>query len=126
MRVKVADVLSSPRPVNGGAPQGSCAGVQMYSGVTDDIDSNLPEPDILGSNLRATDPDWSFVDHQPQQLPSLMLAENITDHSGPICFISSLAFPSALTLGTEGDLPGIVTWRAFTTPGTGAPITGPP
>ena len=41
-------------------------------------------------------------------------------------FFSSLAFPSALTLGTEGDLPGIVTWRAFTTPGTGAPITGPP
>ena len=38
----------------------------------------------------------------------------------------SLAFPSALTLGTSGDLPGIVTWRAFTTPGTGAPITGPP
>ena len=37
-----------------------------------------------------------------------------------------LAFPSALMLGTEGDLPGIVTWRAFTTPGTGAPITGPP
>ena len=38
----------------------------------------------------------------------------------------SLAFPSALTLGTLGDLPGIVTWRKFTTPGTGAPITGPP
>ena len=41
-------------------------------------------------------------------------------------FFSSLAFPSALTLGTQGDLPGIVTWRAFTTSGTGAPITGPP
>ena len=41
-------------------------------------------------------------------------------------FFSSLAFPSTLTLGTEGELPGIVTWRAFTTPGTGAPITGPP
>ena len=31
MRVKVADTLSSPRRVNGGAPQGSCAGVQIYT-----------------------------------------------------------------------------------------------
>ena len=30
MRVKVDDQLSSPRAVNGVAPQGSCAGVQMY------------------------------------------------------------------------------------------------
>ena len=31
MRVKVSEVLSSPSCVNGGAPQGSSAGVQMYS-----------------------------------------------------------------------------------------------
>ena len=43
-----------------------------------------------------------------------------------LLFFSSLVFPSALTLGIWGDLPGIVTWGAFTTPGTGAPITGPP
>ena len=48
----------------------------------------------------------------------------LSHHPQP--FFSFLVFPSALTLGTEGDLPGIVTWRAFTTPGTGAPITGPP
>ena len=47
-------------------------------------------------------------------------------HDDFLLFFLSLAFPSALMLGTEGDLPGIVTWRAFTTPGTGAPITGPP
>ena len=37
-----------------------------------------------------------------------------------------LVFPSALTLRTWGDPPGIIPWWTFTTPGTGAPLTGPP
>ena len=41
MRVKVSDELSSPRPVNGGAPQGSCAGLQMYTVGIDDM-AKLP------------------------------------------------------------------------------------
>ena len=47
MRVKVGETLSSPRPVNGGAPQGSCAGVQIYTVGTDDVDADVPPVDVL-------------------------------------------------------------------------------
>ena len=39
-----------------GGPQGSCAGVQMYSVGTDDVDD--------ASSLRDR-PDWSRVEHPP-------------------------------------------------------------
>ena len=57
MRVKVADALSSPRNVNGGAPQGSCAGVQIYTVGTDSIDSNLPliQPLVLDDDPQLPD-----------------------------------------------------------------------
>ena len=48
MRVKVGEFLSPLRPVNGGAPQGSCAGVQLYSVGTDDIDDEIPVPEPRG------------------------------------------------------------------------------
>ena len=44
MRVKVGDTLSTPRPVNGGVPQESCAGIQMYTVGIDDMDANIPPP----------------------------------------------------------------------------------
>ena len=44
MRVRVADSVSSSRPVNGGASQGSCAGVQIYTVGTGNIDTGLSPP----------------------------------------------------------------------------------
>ena len=68
MRVKVSGVLSSPWAVNGGAPQGSCTGVQMYSVGTDDIDGGLPEPPMLRTQEIGSNPEWSFVRHDPRAL----------------------------------------------------------
>ena len=89
---------------------------------------------IQAQQVKRTCPALSPLTHQSQPRTVTIYIFNV-DHRSTVCdgksgllyaFFSSLAFPSALTLGTEGDLPGIVTWRAFTTPGTGAPITGPP
>ena len=78
MRVKVSDVLSSPRPVNGGAPQGSCAGVQIYAVGTDNIDADLPPPPVINVDEESApeEPSWSFVEHQPRPLDE-------TNTSGP-------------------------------------------
>ena len=55
MRVGVGrKTVSSPRPVNGGAPQGSCAGVQMYTVGINDVDSGLEDPQALGSPTGAS------------------------------------------------------------------------
>ena len=54
MRVCVGETLSTPRPVNGGAPQGSCAGEQMYTVGINDIDAGLDQPQPLRSPTEPT------------------------------------------------------------------------
>ena len=73
MRLKVGETLSSTRPVNGGAPQGSCAGVQIYSVGTDNMDEDLVAPSTLGDrSLPQCLPDWSLVEHRPRPLEDSM------------------------------------------------------
>ena len=67
----------------------------------------------------------NFENERTTQMRYSLICKNRPENTHGYAFFS-LAFLSALTLGTEGDLPGIATWRAFTTPGTGALITGPP
>ena len=64
MRVKVGSTLSSPRMINGGAPQGSCAGVQMYTVGTDDVGDGLVWVE------QQQDLGWSTVEHNPRALSS--------------------------------------------------------
>ena len=64
MRVKVAQELSRTRQVNRGARQGSCAGVQMDTVGTDDIDDGIAEPEPLRGSP-AHNPDWSHSEHRP-------------------------------------------------------------
>ena len=92
MRLKVSETLSPPQSVNGGAPQGSCAGVQMYTVGTDDIDEAMPDPPPL-TLAPAPGPDWSFIDHPPQPLDSLTTVGPRTDNT------SVASRPADLSLG---------------------------
>ena len=82
MRVKVGDVLSVPRPVNGGAPQGSCAGVQMYAVGIDDMDTGLPQPNAL-VEPRALPPDLLSTDDEAAGRPRVPRPFSSSSSGGP-------------------------------------------
>lgn len=108
MRVKVAEVLSGPRPVNGGAPQGSCAGVQMYSVGTDDIDEGVE----LFSEKDNVNLEWSVVDRRPRALSSSSGSTNVEPIPGPSGlqqFPTAAEYgspPSSVALFLMGDVAG--------------------
>ena len=105
--MKVADTLSDPRPVNGGAPQGSCAGVQMYSVGTDDIEEGALARERV-------DPDWSFIRHHAGGRPVSSSSDEYspiadTNTAGPSSHSdesrhSRASVSSASTQGTDDPL----------------------
>ena len=83
MRVQVDDVLSSPKAVNGGAPQGSCVGVQIYAVGTGCIEAGLPDLEILFHESVREDPDWSRVHHLPRALEEMNEASESEQAGSP-------------------------------------------
>ena len=70
------------RTVNGGAPQGSCAGVQIYTVGIDDMEADLPPAPVLVEHPRE-DPDWSTVRHPPATISDMSGEDRDEDQLSP-------------------------------------------
>ena len=77
-------------------PQGSCAGVQIYTIGTDNIDTGLSLPPVLvHQEISGQDPDWSFAHRSPRVLASTSSSGSNTTgiaphHTSPACLLLRL------------------------------------